>query len=76
MVFESAAGALGAVVPRANAATTATTADLISFDLITDFPRIQIKELGLYPSSKRELIPSAASSQSSTANLRRTTGGE
>ena len=66
-VFESAAGALGTVVPRAKVATTATTADLISLVLNTDFPRIQIMEVGLYPSSMRELMPNLVASQSTLA---------
>jgi hypothetical protein len=56
MVFD-AAGALGTDDPIAKVAITATTADLINFDLNTDFPRIQIKEVGIYPISIHELMP-------------------
>jgi hypothetical protein len=63
IVFESAAGALGTVEPIAKAEITATTAVLMSLVLNTDFPRIQIKELRLYLSSIRELMPSGALSQ-------------
>jgi hypothetical protein len=56
MVFD-AAGALGTDDPIAKVAITATTADFINLDLNTDFPRIQIKEMGLYPISIRELMP-------------------
>jgi hypothetical protein len=63
IVFD-AAGALGIEEPIANVAITATTADLINLDLNTDFPRIQIKEMGLYPISMRELMPICLGSQS------------
>jgi len=66
MVFD-AAGALGTDDPIAKVAITATTADLINFDLNTDFPRIQIKEMGLYPISMRELMPLMGASQLSFA---------
>ena len=56
MVFD-AAGALGTDDPIAKVAITATTADLINLDLNTDFPRIQIKEVGIYPISIHELMP-------------------
>ena len=57
------AGALGTVDPIAKVATTATMADLINFDLNTDFPRIQINEVGLYPSSRLEPMPLVGASQ-------------
>ena len=44
-----AAGALWIVELIAKVVITATTADLINLDLNTDFPRIHIKEMGLYP---------------------------
>ena len=44
-----AAGALGTDDPIAKVARTATTADLINLDLNTDFPRIQIVEMGDFP---------------------------
>ena len=56
MVFD-AAGALGTDDPIAKVAITATTADFINLDLNTDFPRIQIKEVGIYPISIHELMP-------------------
>ena len=65
----SAAGALGTVLPIANTATKVTIIDLINLDLNTDFPRIQIKEVGLYPISKRELMPKGAPSQSSCEQI-------
>ena len=52
-----AAGALWIVELIAKVVITATTADLINFDLNTDFPRIQIDEMGIYPISKSELMP-------------------
>ena len=60
------AGALWIVELIAKVAITATTADFINFDLNTDFPRIQIKEMGLYPISVREPMPIQAASQLST----------
>ena len=68
MVFD-AAGALGTDDPIAKVAITATTADLINLDLNTDFPRIQIKEVGLYPISSRELMPKVGPSQSSCEQI-------
>jgi hypothetical protein len=65
MVFDDA-GALGTDDPIAKVAITATTADFINLDLSTDFPRIQIKEMGLYPISVREPMPKQAPSQLST----------
>jgi hypothetical protein len=65
MVFDDA-GALGTDEPIAKVAITATTADFINLDLNTDFPRIQIKELGIYPISVREPMPIPAASQLST----------
>jgi hypothetical protein len=56
IVFD-AAGALGTDDPIAKVAITATTADLINLDLNTDFPRIQIKEVEIYPISIHELMP-------------------
>ena len=52
-----AAGALWIVELIAKVVITATTADLINFDLNTDFPRIQINEMGLDPISMLELMP-------------------
>jgi hypothetical protein len=66
IVFD-AAGALGTDDPMAKVAITATTADFINLDLNTDFPRIQIKEMGLYPISMRELMPLTRTSQLSFA---------
>ncbi len=66
MVFD-AAGALGTDDPIAKVAITATTADFINLDFNTDFPRIQINEMGLYPISIRELRPLMGASQLSFA---------
>ena len=52
-----AAGALWIVELIAKVVITATTADLINLDLNTDFPRIQIKEVEIYPISIYELMP-------------------
>ncbi len=60
-----AAGALWIVELIAKVVITATTADRINLDLNTDFPRIHVKEVGLYPISKRELMPKRGGSQSS-----------
>ena len=62
-----AAGALWIVELIAKVVITATTADLINLDLNTDFPRIQINEMGLYPISIRQLMPLMGASQLSFA---------
>jgi hypothetical protein len=64
-----AAGALGTDAPIAKVAITATTADFINLDLNTDFPRIQIKEMGLYPISIREPMPKHTPSQLSLRQI-------
>ena len=68
MVFD-AAGALGTDDPIAKVAITATTADFINLDLNTDFPRIQIKEVGIYPISIHELMPTQTASQTSGRDI-------
>ena len=65
-----AAGALWIVELIAKVVITATTADLINLDLNTDFPRIQINEMGLYPISMRELMPLMGASQLSSGKKR------
>jgi hypothetical protein len=56
-IVVEAAGAVGTDEPIAKVAITATTADFIRFDLITDFPRIQIMEVEIDPISNRQLMP-------------------
>jgi hypothetical protein len=70
IVFD-AAGALGTDEPIAKVAITATTADFILFDLNTDFPRIQIMEKEIDPSSKRELMPIGGGESIKTSAKRR-----
>ena len=65
-----AAGALWIVELIAKVVITATTADLINLDLNTDFPRIQINEMGLYPISIRQLMPTSGASQLSSGKKR------
>jgi hypothetical protein len=65
-----AAGALWIVELIAKVVIRATTADLINLDLNTDFPRIQINEVGLYPISRCELMPLVGASQLSSGKKR------
>ena len=66
-----AAGALWIVELIAKVVIRATTADLINLDLNTDFPRIQIMEKEIDPSSKRELMPIGGGESIKTSAKRR-----